>query len=71
MTDEKVKESRLRRVAARRGLRLEKCRRRDKNAVGYGRYALVDQFNKTIVSPIEKGAYSATLDDIQAILEGG
>jgi hypothetical protein len=39
---EKVRENRLRRMAERQGLRLEKSRRRDRRALDYGRYQLVD-----------------------------
>ena len=42
MTDEKVRENRLRRIAERQGLRLEKSRRRDLRAVDYGAYFLID-----------------------------
>ena len=38
---ERVRENRLRRMAARQGLRLLKSRRRDRYASGYGTYALV------------------------------
>src|SRR5260370_1270190 len=52
MTDtvEKVRENRLRRVAERRGLRLEKSRRRDSQAIDYGTYQLVDAGSGAIVS---------------------
>jgi hypothetical protein len=42
MTDEKIRENRLRRMAERQGLRLEKSRRRDPRAVDYGTYWLID-----------------------------
>ena len=50
MTEEKVMENRLRRVAERRGLRLQKSRRRDKNATDYGVYFLVhaDNWNHVV-----------------------
>jgi hypothetical protein len=35
-------EARLRRVAARQGLQLQKCRARDSRAVGFGTYQLAD-----------------------------
>jgi hypothetical protein len=38
--NQKVHENRLRRMAARQGLALEKCRLRDPRAVGYGTYRL-------------------------------
>lgn len=42
MTDQKVLENKVRRMAARQGLRLMKSRRRDPNAWDYGTYMLVD-----------------------------
>lgn len=41
MTDEKIRENRLRRMAERQGLKLVKSRRRDPRALDYGRYWLV------------------------------
>src|SRR5262247_1792129 len=38
----KVRESRLRRIASRQGLRLEKSRQRDPMAPDYGKYSLVN-----------------------------
>lgn len=40
--EEKVRENRLRRMAARAGYKLDKCRRRDPNALGFGTYQLVN-----------------------------
>jgi len=37
-----VRENRLRRMADRQGFRLEKSRRRDPRAIGYGTYRIVD-----------------------------
>ncbi|HZL05055.1 MAG TPA: hypothetical protein VFE45_06515 [Coriobacteriia bacterium] len=50
MTAEQVRENRARRAAERRGLRLHKSRRRDPNAVGYGRFWLTDQRTNTVVA---------------------
>jgi hypothetical protein len=41
MTEEKIRENRLRRMAERQGLQLVKSRRRDSLAIGYGTYWLV------------------------------
>ena len=41
-TQEKIRENRLRRIAQRQGLRLEKSRRRDPLAADYGLYYVVD-----------------------------
>ena len=38
----KVRENRLRRMASRQGLRLEKSRQRDPMALDYGKYSLVN-----------------------------
>ena len=71
MEIEKVRENRLRRVAARRGLLLQKSRRRDPQALGYGRFMLVDTFTSKPVLGADPYAYSATLDDVEHHLEGG
>jgi hypothetical protein len=42
MAEEKVRENRIRRVAARRGYELHKTRRRDPHALDYGTYTLVN-----------------------------
>jgi len=42
MVTNKSRENRARRVAERRGFRLEKSRRRDPRSVGYGQYQLID-----------------------------
>lgn len=42
MSTDKVRENRLRRVAERQGLRLEKSRRRDPLALDYGTWRIVD-----------------------------
>ena len=63
--EDKVLENRLRRVATRRGLRLEKSRRRDKNAIDYGGYMLVDAYSNTVVAGASNYAYDCTLADIE------
>ncbi len=55
----KIREIGLRRIAARRGLRLERCRRRDPDAVGFGLYRLVD----ANLPPGRGGPYDLTLDE--------
>src|SRR5262249_38653901 len=64
-TEDKVLENKLRRIAARRGLRLEKSRRRDPNALGYGGYMLVDAYNNTVVAGATNHEYDCTLADIE------
>lgn len=67
---DKVRENRLRRVAGRRGLRLEKSRRRDPRAWDYGTYQLVDAYTNGLVAAewdVGRG-YGLTLDEIEAWL---
>jgi hypothetical protein len=68
MTEEKARENRLRRMAERRGLRLEKSRRRDPGALTYGRYWLLR--GKEIVGDLPYSFDSdrectTTLDEIE------
>ncbi|MGE0703604.1 MAG: hypothetical protein AB7P22_06655 [Vicinamibacterales bacterium] len=67
MTDgaEKVKENKLRRMAARRGYRLVKSRARDRRALGYGGYILIDTQINAVVVGGNPFAYSASLDDVE------
>ena len=60
--DQKIRENRIRRMAVRQMLRLEKSRRRDPRAVDYGGYRNV------VVLGATSFAYSATLDDVEAYL---
>jgi hypothetical protein len=48
---EKVRENRLRRMAARQGLKLTRSRRRDPRALDYGLYWLTDTRTNALVSP--------------------
>lgn len=57
--DVKVREVGLRRIALRRGLRLERCRRRDPAAIGFGLYRLVDADSR----PGTGGPYTMTLEE--------
>lgn len=63
---EKVRENRLRRMAERQGLRLEKSRLRDPRAIGYGTYQLVDPDGDTIVASGDPSrGYGMSLDQIE------
>jgi hypothetical protein len=65
--EHKVRENRLRRMAERQGLRLEKSRRRDPNAWDYGTWQLTDARTNAIVAQnfaIGQG-YGLSLDDIE------
>lgn len=72
MADDKVLENRLRRIAARRGYRLEKSRRRDPQAVDFGGYMLMDADSYTVVrgGSNDKGFnYCASLEDVAAFFD--
>jgi hypothetical protein len=66
MTDDavaKAREVRLRRAAARQGLRLEKSKLRDPRAREYGRYLLSDATTRAVV-----GQPWITLDEVEEYL---
>jgi hypothetical protein len=64
---EKVRENRLRRMAQRQLLRLEKSRRRDPKAPDFNGYMLIDDRNVVVLGAYDF-AYSATLDQVEAYL---
>jgi hypothetical protein len=61
----KVRENRLRRIAERRGFRMEKSRRRDKQAVDYGGYMLIDAQTNAAILGAGTFPYSATIEDLE------
>jgi hypothetical protein len=61
--DEKVRENRLRRIAERAGLRLEKSRRRDPRAIDYDCWQLVGSDSRVTERPM------MSLDAVEAFLE--
>lgn len=61
MATQESTENRLRRTALRRGMRLEKCRRRDPKAVGFGRYSVIGCQNA-------HPPFSLTLEDVERVL---
>jgi hypothetical protein len=63
----KVKENRLRRIASRQGLRVEKSRQRDTMALDYGKYSLVSGRPDHIHVFIGQ----ADLDQVEDWLESG
>lgn len=70
MTAEKVRENRLRRMAERQGLRLEKSRRRDPRALDYGGYMLVEEASGAVVAGESPRPYSLNVDQVEAWLTG-
>lgn len=68
----KVRENRVRRVAERRGLRLEKSRRRDPHAPDFGLYMLFDARTNLLSLPsTQNGNPWSTLDRIEEFLKNG
>jgi hypothetical protein len=63
---DKVHENRLRRMAARQGLTLQKSRLRDPRAIGYGTYQLTDGSN--LVAWGSQSGYGLTLDEVEKYL---
>ena len=70
MTEDKIRENRLRRMAGRQGLSLQRSRRRDPRAVDYAGYMLVDDSTNAVVLGGEPRPYFATMDEIEAYLQG-
>jgi hypothetical protein len=68
--DNQVRENRLRRMADRQGLRLEKSRRRDPQALTFGTYRLVDLFTRALVLGDVNHSYGLDLDEVEKYLTG-
>lgn len=69
---EKVRENRLRRVLARRwAYSLVKSRRRDPQALDYGRYRIVDENNCLVAGNLYGRPSSMSLEDVEAWIEKG
>jgi hypothetical protein len=71
LTEEKIRENRVRRMAERQDCRLEKSRRRDPNAVDYGGYMLISNPKNTVILGGSPRPYMASLDDVEAWLTRG
>ena len=64
-----MRENRFRRMAKRHGMTLEKCRRRDPEALGYGTYRLVRQRDNYPLWYNEYGGgFGVKMEEIEAIL---
>lgn len=66
--DQKVHENRLRRMAERQGLRLEKSRRRDPRALDYDRWYILDTQTRTVIAGLDAGRHAMTLAQVEAFL---
>jgi len=67
-TGEKVRENRLRRMADRQGLQVQKSRRRDPRAVDFDRYRLVSVRTGKVVAGGHPWDHSMTLDEVESYL---
>jgi hypothetical protein len=72
-TKEKVRETRLRFMADRQGLRLTKSRTRDPRAMDYGLYALIDVQTGGAINPAiaDRWTHSWSLDEVETCLQDG
>jgi hypothetical protein len=65
---EDVREHHLRQMARQQGLALERSRKRNPQARGYGTYQLVDRETGTIVKLGDSSGFGLTADEIAAFL---
>lgn len=63
--DEKIRENRLRRIAERQGLAVQKSRRRDPRALDYGKYRIIDPEINGVVAGASPWNYSMDLDEVE------
>jgi hypothetical protein len=70
VSEDKVRENRARRAADRQGLRLERSRRRDPRALGYGTYRLTDASTGAVVAAGSEGGFGLSLDQVEQHLTG-
>ena len=68
---DKVRENRLRRMAERQGLEIQKSRRRDPRAIDYDRWLIIDARTNAVVAGTEgTPRHGMTLDAVEAYLTG-
>jgi hypothetical protein len=69
---DRVRENRLRRMAERQGLRLERSPRRDPNDLGYGTYQLIHTYTRAVVHAghDDQTGDGLDLDDVEEYLTG-
>lgn len=64
MSQEKIRENRLRRMAARQALELQKSRLRDSHAIGFGTYRLFNAATNEVIEVADR-EYGLTLEQIE------
>jgi len=68
MTEDKTRDSRVRRLANREGLRVVRSRCRVPEAAEYGTYMITDPFTNSVVAIGLSGGFGLTLDDVENYL---
>lgn len=68
MAEEKIRENRLRRVADRQGLRVEKSKRRDPFAIGFNTFAVFRKATGDHLAGQPNEGAGLTLDQLEAFL---
>ena len=68
---DKVRENRLRRMAKRQGYILQKCRRRDKLALDYGMYRLINKSTGLAWYRMFAGTDKFSLEEVERALDRG
>jgi hypothetical protein len=68
---DRTRETRLRRAAARQLLRLERSRMRDRRGLAFGTYRLVDADSGQVVASDLRTGYGLSLDEVEEILDRG
>jgi hypothetical protein len=70
---DRARENRLRRMAERQGLRLERSPRRDPDEPGHGTYQLIHTYTRGVVHAGHAGqaGYGLDLDDVEEYLTRG
>jgi len=69
VTEEKIRENRLRRMAERQGLVLSRSRRRDPRALDFGTYMLLNAKTSAVVAQGSESGYGLSLDDVEQQLQ--
>jgi len=67
-TAEKVRENRLRRMAARQGYRVQKSRTRDPRARSHGGYCIIDVDGNYAVAGMHPWEFCFSLEDVEGWL---
>lgn len=64
-SSDRNRENRLRRLAARQGLKLKKSRRRDPYASDYGGYWIIEPRSKAVATFLRGDQFGLTLDTVE------